>query len=53
MQLEFLLFLHTNMTQVVEILSRGRQGPLDTVNIMGADDLATQVARASAAMILT
>ena len=43
------------MTQVVEILSNGRQGPtwVYKVNIMAADDLATQGARASATMMLT
>ena len=43
------------MVQVVEILPRERQGfaffHID--NIMATDDLATQGARASAAMILT
>ena len=42
------------MTQVVEILPHVRQGPTYfTVNIMAADDLAMQRARASATMIFT
>ena len=46
-------FLHTEMTQVVEILPQLRQDYLFyIVNIMGADVLATQGARASATMIL-
>ena len=40
-------FLHTDMTQVVEIISQVR------VNIMGADVLAMQGVRASATMVLT
>ena len=49
-------FLHTNKTQVVEIPPRVRQGPTRLfyiINIMAADVLATQGARASATMILT
>ena len=42
------------MAQVFEILPHGRQGPsFPTVSIMAADDLATQGARASSAMILS
>ena len=44
--LQYILFLHTDMTQVVEILPR-------RANLMVSNDLATQGARASAAMILT
>ena len=42
------------MTQVVEIIGR-KQGPLlfCIVNIMAVDGLVTQVARPSAAMVLT
>ena len=42
------------MAQVFEILPHGRQGPsFSTVDIMAVDVLATQGARASAAMILS
>ena len=48
-----MLFLHIDMTQVVEILPQARQDlPILYVNIMAADVLVTQGARASAAMIL-
>ena len=54
MYLEFMSFLNTDRTQAAEIRSQIRQGhTYITVNIMDADDLATQGARASAAMILT
>ena len=54
MYLQFLSFLHTDMTQVVEILSCDKDKDLFyIVNIMGADVLATQGPRASATMILT
>ena len=48
-------FLHIDLTQVVEILPQVRQGGLTypTVDIMAADVLATQGARASATMIFT
>ena len=48
------IFLETKMAQVVEMLPLGRQGPVcaDTVNIIAADGLATQGARASTAMVL-
>ena len=47
-------FLHIDMIQVVEILPQIRQGPTHyLVNIMAAGVLATQGARASAAMLLT
>ena len=46
-------FLPTNKTQVVAIPRRVRQGPAYSTYIMAADALATQGARASAAMILT
>ena len=39
------------MTQVVEILSHVRQDPFYIFNIMAADGLATQWARASATMV--
>ena len=48
--------LHIHMTQVVEIFPKVRQERIDLIyiiNIMGADVLATQGARTSAAMILT
>ena len=46
MYLQFLPFLHIDMTQVVEIFPLVRQWPAQfTVNIMAADDLATQGAR--------
>ena len=55
--LQFMSFLHTDETQVVEIPPRVRQGPAYStyivINIMAADVLATQGARASAAIILT
>ena len=43
----------TNMTHVVEILPHVRQGPVTVSIIMNANDLVTQGARTSAAMILT
>ena len=47
-------FLHIDMTQVIEILSqRTRTYLFYIVNIMGADVLAMQGARTSAAMIWT
>ena len=52
--LYFISFLHVDMTQVVEILPQVRRTYLSyMVNIMGADVLATQGARASATMIFT
>ena len=54
MYLHFMSFLRTDKTQVVEIPPRVRQGPVYyIINIMAADVLATQGARASATMILT
>ena len=54
MYLQFISFFHTDKTQVVEIFPRERPGLAHfTVNIIAADDLAMQGARASAAMILT
>ena len=55
MYLHFMSFLQTNKIQVVEIPPRVRQGRafFYTLNTMAADVLATQGARASAAMILT
>ena len=54
MYLQLLSFPYTGMTQVVEILSHVRQGlAYSIINIMAADVLATQEARASATMILT
>ena len=50
MYLQFVSFLHTDKTQVVEIPPRERPG---LANIMATDALATQGARVSAAMILT
>ena len=49
------IFSDTEMAEIVEIVSCGRQGSLylHMVNIMTADDQATQGARALAAMILT
>ena len=44
------------MAEVIEILSHGRQGAVYitySCNIMAADDLETQGARASGAMVLT
>ena len=51
MDLQFLSFLHTDMTQVV--VRKTRPCKLHIVNIMGVDVLATQGARASVTMILT
>ena len=53
--LPFMSFLHIDMMQVVEILPQVRQelNLLYIVNIMGADVLATQGAKASATMIFT
>ena len=52
--LHFMSFRHIDMTQVVEILPQVRQEcTCSTVNIMGADVLATQGTRASATMIFT
>ena len=54
--LHFMSFLHTDMTQVVEMLpssSKIRTYLFNMVNIMCADVLAPCVARASATMILT
>ena len=54
--LYFVSFLHIDTMQVVEILPQIRQEPTGLfciVNIMAADVLATQGARASATMILT
>ena len=48
MYLQFISFLHIDMTQVVEILTHVRQ----KLNIKGADVLATQGAMASANMAL-
>ena len=57
MYLQFLSFLRTDTTQVIEIPLHSREGPtyftLSMVNIMAADDLAMQGARASTAMKLT
>ena len=52
--LYFIPFLHIDMTQTAETLPQVRQGHLFyIINIMAADDLATQGARASATMIFT
>ena len=53
--LHFISFLHIDLPEVVEILPQVRQGLAysNLVNIMAVDDLATQGARASAAMTLT
>ena len=56
MYLQFVSFLHTDMTQIV-LLSNPSSCKTKTylvyiVNITAADDLATQGARASTAMIL-
>ena len=55
MYLQFLSFLHNDMTKVVGILPHVRQysSISHSLYITAADDLATQGARASAAMILT
>ena len=56
MYLHLMSSLYIDMSQEVEILPRIRQGPtylFCIVNIMAADDLATQGARASATMLLT
>ena len=55
MYLQFTSFLHSDMAQVVELLSRVRQelNLFYIVNSMGADVLETQGARASATMVLT
>ena len=55
---QFLSFLHTDTTKVVEILPRVRQGPTlifksSCSQYLSADDLATQGARISATIILT
>ena len=51
MYLHFISFLHTDiLTQVVEILPHVRQ---NLANIMGADVLETQGAKASATVIFT
>ena len=50
MYLQFISFLHTEMTQVIAL---DKDLPIYMINIKGADDLATQGARASATMILT
>ena len=54
MYLQFPQFFHSDMTQVVENLPHAKDLPIliGQYNI-GDDGLATQVARASAAMILT
>ena len=52
MYLHFISFLHTDTTQVVEIIPCVRQ-ELNYANIMDADVLVTQGARASATVILT
>ena len=53
--LHFISFLHIDKAQVVQIVSQVRQGLtlFYIVNIMGADVLLTQGARASSAMIFT
>ena len=52
--LHFMSLLHINMTQVVEVLPRVRQElTYSALNIMVADVLVTQGARASATMILS
>ena len=49
MYLQFISFLHTDMTQGVEIFPHVRlELTYSTVNIMGPDGLAMQGARASA-----
>ena len=54
MYLHFMSFLHTDMLKIIEILPRIRPGLnlFYMVNIMFADVLAMQGARASATMIL-
>ena len=54
MYLQFISFLHIDMTQVVEILPylKTRTCVFYTVKIMGADALVTQRARVSATMIM-
>ena len=49
--IHFMSFLHIDMTQVVEMLSLVRIYLFYMANIIGADDLATQGARASTTMI--
>ena len=52
--LHFMPLFHIDMTQIVEIHPHVRPGPAySIVNIMAADDLATQGARASAPMMFT
>ena len=53
MYLQFTSFLHSDMAQVVELLSRVRQelNLFYIVNSMGADVLETQGARASATTV--
>ena len=53
--LHFMSFLHTDLTHVVETLNscKTRTCLVYKINIMAADDLATQGVRASATMILT
>ena len=46
-------FLHIDMTQVIEILPQVRTYAFYLVNIMAADVLVMQGAKASATMILT
>ena len=54
MYFHFVSFLNIEMAQPDEILPDGRQGcNCNTVDIMAGDDLATQGARASPAMLLT
>ena len=55
MYLQFLSFFYIDKTQIVEILPRekNRTCIFHKANIMVADDLATEGARASTAMILT
>ena len=52
MDMQFISFLHTNMTQVIEILPHVKQKYLfNIVNIIVVDVPATQGARASATLI--
>ena len=55
LSLHFISFIKTEMPQVLWILHHGRQTPHSSqiVNALAVDDLATQEACASAAMVLT
>ena len=55
MYLQLISFLHTQMTLVgeVQLQKKTRNSLFDLINIVGADALATQKAKASAPVILT